>query len=183
MDLQLTAKTVNQQRDRRLPPGRWSRLRRAGAPLRPSRTIIRLDYAIVAWGGVLAAVHFYWAAGGTALNSGGPVDGGAAAYIAFIAVLGVIGGLVGLAIARAATRRIPRRPLLLLTRVAATLLLFSVATRRDPIGRRHRRQLDGGPYVHRRDHALLSRRRRAVRARRPSRPTRGHSRRASTPTS
>ena len=128
MDLQLTAKTVNQQRDRRLPPGRWSRFRRAGAPLRPSRTMIRLGYAIVAWGGVFAAVHFYWAAGGTALNNGGPVDGGAAAYIAFIAVLGVIGGLVGLAIARAATRRIPRRPLLLLTRVGATLLLFGVAT-------------------------------------------------------
>ena len=124
MDLQLTAKTVNQQRDRRLPPGRWSRLRRAGAPLRPSRTMVRLGYAIAAWGGVFAAVHFYRAAGGTALNNGGPVDGGAAAYIAFIAVLG---GLVGLAIARAATRRIPRRPLLLLTRVGATLLLFGVA--------------------------------------------------------
>ena len=124
MDLQLTAKTVNQQRDRRLPPGGWSRLRRAGAPLRPSRTMVRLGYAIAAWGGVFAAVHFYWAAGGTALNNGGPVDGGAAAFIAFIAV---IAGLVGLAIARAATRRIPRRPLLLLTRVGATLLLFGVA--------------------------------------------------------
>ena len=127
MDLQLTAKTVNQQRDRRLPPGRWGRLRRAGAPLRPSRTTIGLGYAIAAWGGVFAAVHFYWAAGGTALSFSGSLDAGSAAYIAFIAVLGVIGGLVGVAIARAATRRIPRRPLLLLTRVGATLLLFGVA--------------------------------------------------------
>jgi hypothetical protein len=89
--------------------------------------MIRLGYAIVGWGGVFAAVHFYWAAGGTVLDNGGPADAGASAYIAFIAVLGVIGGLVGLAIARAATRRIPRRPLLLLTRVGATLLLFGVA--------------------------------------------------------
>jgi hypothetical protein len=131
MDLQLTAKTANQQRDRRLLRGRWSRLRRARPPLRPSRTMIRLGYAIAGWGGVFAAVHFYWAAGGTALNNGGPADGGASAYVAFIAVLGVIGGLVGVAIARAATRRIPRRPLLLLTRVGAALLLLGVAIARS----------------------------------------------------
>ena len=90
--------------------------------------MIRLGYAVVAWGGVFAAVHFYWAAGGIALNNGGPVDGGAGAYIAFITVFGVIGSLVGLPTAHAATRRIPRRPLLLLIRVGATLLLFGVAS-------------------------------------------------------
>ena len=125
MDLQLTAKTVNQQRDRRLPPGGWSRLRRAGAPLlrcgRWSGWVTRSRPGAAS----LLPFTSTGRRAGTALNNGGPVDGGAAAFIAFIAV---IAGLVGLAIALAPLRDESHVVLLLLlTRARATLLLFGVA--------------------------------------------------------
>ncbi len=88
-----------------------------------------LGYAIAAWGAIFAAVHFYWAAGGTTASTGaagGAADGWVAAYIAFIAVIGTAGGMVGLAIARDGAPRVPRRTLLLLTRTGATLLLIGV---------------------------------------------------------
>jgi hypothetical protein len=88
-----------------------------------------LGYAIVAWAAIFAAVHFYWAAGGTAVSTGaagGAAGGWVAAYIAFIAVLGIAGGAVGLAIARDGAPRVPRRVLLFLARAGATLLLIGV---------------------------------------------------------
>jgi len=104
---------------------------RGGGPVHSQvpRVTMRLGYAIAAWGGIFAAVHFYWAAGGTAASAGPATeaaDGWVAAYIAFIALLGIAGGTVGLAIARNGVLGVPRRVLFLLTRTGATVLLIGV---------------------------------------------------------
>jgi hypothetical protein len=91
---------------------------------------IALGYGIAAWGALFAAVHFYWAAGGTAIVTGdesGGAGGWAAAYIAFIAVLGLVAGVVGLALGREAPSPVSRRTLVRVARLGAALLLFGVA--------------------------------------------------------
>jgi hypothetical protein len=72
----------------------------------PSHKLVRLANATVAWGVLFAVVHFYWAAGGTALHNSGATDAAAQAYIGFIAVI----GLVSAAVAHGLRARLGRAP-------------------------------------------------------------------------
>jgi hypothetical protein len=83
----------------------------------------RLRQITIAWSALFAVVHIYWAAGGAAGMNGEPADTtGAQGYIAFIALLGILGGAVAFALdARPGDRR-----LILLARVGGAALLAGV---------------------------------------------------------
>jgi hypothetical protein len=84
--------------------------------------VLTLSHIAAAWAAVFAIVHFYWAAGGEIGMNGDPADtAGAQIYIAVIALL----GLVGAALAYAATR--PSRTRTLLVRAGGAALLLGVA--------------------------------------------------------
>jgi hypothetical protein len=80
----------------------------------------------VFWAVVFALVHAYWAAGGAAgMNE--PADTpGAQGYIAFIALLGLLGGAVAHGLLPGARGLIERRRLVLLARVGGGALLVGV---------------------------------------------------------
>lgn len=90
----------------------------------PSSLLARLT---VAWGVLFAAVHFYWAAGGTALGNGGAADAAEQVYIAFIAAVGLVGAAVGHGLEHDWGARVGRRRLVLLARVGGAALLLGVA--------------------------------------------------------
>jgi hypothetical protein len=72
-----------------------------------SLTLTRVGHVTAAWGVLFAVVHAYWAAGGAAGMNGEPADTLAVqSYIAFIAVLGLVGAAVahGLVYGRAPGR-------------------------------------------------------------------------------
>ena len=88
-------------------------------------TFTRLGHLTMAWGVLFALVHAYWAAGGEAGMRGDAADTtGAQLYVAFIAVLGLVGAVV-------AGARVhgwgARRLVTLLTRASAAMLLAGVA--------------------------------------------------------
>jgi hypothetical protein len=80
----------------------------------------------VAWGVLFAIVHFYWAAGGTALGNGNVSDAAGQAYIAFIAAVGLLGAAVGHGFAHEWGARLGRRRLRLLARAGGAALLLGV---------------------------------------------------------
>ena len=77
-------------------------------------------------GVLFTAVHFYWAAGGTALGQSGATDAAQNAYIAFIAVLGLVGAAVGHGFQHAWGARLGRHRLELLARAGGAALAFGV---------------------------------------------------------
>lgn len=80
----------------------------------------------VAWGVLFAVVHFYWAAGGTALGNGGVTDAAAQAYIGFIAVVGLVGAAVAHGFVHGWGARLGRQRLTLLARAGGAVLLLGV---------------------------------------------------------
>ena len=94
--------------------------------MRASKPADLVARVTVAWAVLFAVVHAYWAAGGTAGMNGDPADtAGVQAYIAFITVLGLLGGAVahGLATSRSP---LPRRTLVILARLGGAALLAGV---------------------------------------------------------
>lgn len=88
----------------------------------------RVGVATSIWGVVFAVVHFYWAAGGSAGGQGGAGPGLAASlYIAFIAMLGLLGAVVAHGLSQPGGERRQRRRLVLLARAGGALLLAGVA--------------------------------------------------------
>jgi hypothetical protein len=78
----------------------------------------------VVWAVLFAVAHAYWAAGGSA-GMGHPADSaGAQLYIAFVAMLGLVGAAV--AWARASHSHAHQRAAVLLARVAGAALLLGV---------------------------------------------------------
>jgi len=80
----------------------------------------------VAWGVLFAVVHFYWAAGGTALGNGGETEAAAQAYIGFIAVVGLVGAAVGHGFEHDWGARLGRQRLTLLARAGGAALALGV---------------------------------------------------------
>ena len=80
----------------------------------------------VAWGLLFAIVHFYWAAGGTAMNNGGATDTAAQAYIGLIAAIGLVSAAVGHGFVHDWGARLGRRRLALLARAGGAVLLLGV---------------------------------------------------------
>lgn len=79
----------------------------------------------VAWAVLFAVVHAYWAAGGSGLGAGHPANSaGAQVYIAFVAMLGLVGAAV--AWARASASHAHQRAAALLARAAGAALLLGV---------------------------------------------------------
>lgn len=88
----------------------------------------RVGVATSIWGVVFAVVHFYWAAGGSAGTDGGAGPSLAAAlYIAFVAVLGLLGAVVAYGLSQPRGERRRRRRLALLARIGGVALLAGVA--------------------------------------------------------
>jgi hypothetical protein len=94
-------------------------------PLIRSISLPLLAGLTVAWGVLFAAVHFYWAAGGTGLGQGAS-GAGAQAYIAFIAAVGLAGAAVGHGFEHDWGARVGRRRLTLLARAGGAALLLGV---------------------------------------------------------
>ncbi len=85
----------------------------------------RLAWITTVWAVVFAVIHGYWAAGGTAGMNGDPAaTAGEQAYIAFIALLGVVAALVAHRFLRAGS---PPRRLTLVARAGGVVLLVGVA--------------------------------------------------------
>jgi hypothetical protein len=95
-------------------------------PLIRSLSLPLLARLTVAWGLLFAAVHIYWAAGGTALGNGGATDAAAQAYIGFIAAVGLVGAAVGHGFVRDWGARVGRQRLTLLARAGGAALLLGV---------------------------------------------------------
>lgn len=94
----------------------------------PSRRLLRIGNATVAWGLLFAVVHAYWAAGGKIGTNGGAADTPAAqGYIAVIAVLGLVGAAVAYRLVHNSIPRSGRVPLILLARTGGIALLLGVA--------------------------------------------------------
>ncbi len=93
----------------------------------PGISRLRLGVATSVWGVVFAIVHFYWAFGGSAGTDWNTPSLGASLYIAFIAVLGLLGAAVAHGLSRSWVVRVQRRRLLLLARIGAIALLLGVA--------------------------------------------------------
>jgi hypothetical protein len=75
---------------------------------------------------LFVAVHFYWAAGGTALGNGGDTDAAEQAYIGFIAAVGLLGAAVGHGFAHGWGARLGHRRLTLLARAGGAALVPGV---------------------------------------------------------
>jgi hypothetical protein len=91
-----------------------------------SRT--RVGHVTAAWGVLFAVVHTYWATGGAAGMNGEPADTPAVqGYIAFIAVLGLLGGAVAHGLVHPWGTRLGRRTLILAARAGGATLLLGVA--------------------------------------------------------
>jgi hypothetical protein len=86
----------------------------------------RVGVATSIWGVVFAVVHFYWAADGSIGTNGKTPSLAASLYIAFIAVLGLLGAVVAHGLSQRWGERLERR-LVLLARVGGTALLAGVA--------------------------------------------------------
>lgn len=89
-------------------------------------SIRRLGIVTAIWGIVFASVHFYWAAGGGAAYEGTP-SLAESLYIAFIAVLGLVGAAVAQGLYQPWGTRVGRRALRRLARVGGVILLLGVA--------------------------------------------------------
>jgi hypothetical protein len=90
-----------------------------------SRRVFAVTTAV--WGIVFAAVHFYWAAGGGAGMDGGTPTLAEALYIAFIAVLGLVGAAVAHGLYRPWGARVGQRRLRIAARLGGVVLLLGVA--------------------------------------------------------
>ena len=95
-------------------------------PLIRSICLPLLGRLTVGWGVVFAAVHFYWAAGGTALGNGGATDAADQAYIWFIAAVGLLGAAVGYGFVHDWDARLGRHRLTLLARAGGAALVLGV---------------------------------------------------------
>lgn len=95
-------------------------------PFTRSISLLLLARLTIAWGVLFAVVHFYWAAGGTALGNGGETDPAAQAYIGFIAAVGLVGAAIGHGFAHDWGARLGRRRLTLLARAGGAALLLGV---------------------------------------------------------
>lgn len=90
--------------------------------IRPTN-ITRVAQFTAIWGVLFAVVHAYWAAGGETGMNGDPADTPAAqSYIAFIAVLGLVGAAVAAGLGRGSHRRV----LIVLARAGGAALLVGV---------------------------------------------------------
>jgi hypothetical protein len=78
------------------------------------------------WGVAFAAVHFYWAAGGTVAHDPSGQGLADSLYIAFIAVLGLAGAAVALGLRQPWGTRVGRPRLRVIARVGGTLLFLGV---------------------------------------------------------
>ena len=93
-----------------------------------SLSLTRVGHVTVAWGVLFGVVHAYWAAGGAAGMNGDPADTLAVqSYIAFIAVLGLVGAAVAHGVVHGLGARVGRRTLILLARAGGAVLLVGVA--------------------------------------------------------
>jgi hypothetical protein len=90
-------------------------------------TFQRLASITAIWGVVFAVVHVYWAAGGDAGMTDDVSGPGAAAYVALIAVLGLLGAAVALGLDRPWGALVGRRRLRRLSRAGGIALLVGVA--------------------------------------------------------
>jgi hypothetical protein len=93
----------------------------------PSPKLVRIATATAAWGVLFAVVHFYWAAGGTALNNAGATDAAAQAYIGFIAVVGLVSAAIVQSFVHDWRARLGRQRLTLLTRAGGAALVVITA--------------------------------------------------------
>lgn len=80
----------------------------------------------VAWGVLFAIVHFYWAAGGTAITNAGATDAAAQAYIGLIALVGLVSAAVAHGLVHDWGARLGRQRLTLLARAGGAALLLGV---------------------------------------------------------
>jgi hypothetical protein len=85
-----------------------------------------LGVTTLIWGFVFAAFHFYWAAGGDAAMDEGARTLGAALYIGFVAVLGLVGAVVAHGLYRPWGARVGCRRLRLVARLGGLMLLAGV---------------------------------------------------------
>lgn len=94
---------------------------------RPGISLRRVGTATAGWGVVFAIVHFYWAAGGSVGTQGGAASSLAASfYIAFIAVLGLLGAAVAHGLSHEWGESVGPRRLALLARAGGVALLTGV---------------------------------------------------------
>lgn len=83
--------------------------------------------ATVIWGVLFSVVHFYWAAGGLVGTYGDTPSLAESLYIAFIAVLGLLGATVAHGLYQPWGARVfGRRRLILLARIGGVALLLGV---------------------------------------------------------
>jgi hypothetical protein len=85
-----------------------------------------LGAATVAWGIVFAGFHFYWAAGGGVGMDEGSATLAESLYIAFVAVLGLVGAAVAHGLYQPWGARIGRRRLRLTALLGGLALLLGV---------------------------------------------------------
>jgi hypothetical protein len=95
-------------------------------PLIRSISLPLVARVTVAWGVLFAVVHFYWAAGGTALGNAGATDAAAQAYIGFIALVGLLSAAVAHGFEHDWGARLGRGRLTLLARVGGGVLVLGV---------------------------------------------------------
>lgn len=89
--------------------------------------LVYVGNATAVWAALFAVVHAYWASGGEIGTKGGAAGTPAAqAYIAAIALLGVIGAAIAYRLAHGPRTRRHRAPLTLLARVGGAALLLGV---------------------------------------------------------
>lgn len=95
-------------------------------PLIRSISLPLVAQLTVAWGVLFAIVHFYWAAGGTALNYVGATDATTQAYIGLIAAIGLVSAAVAHGFVHSWGARLGRQRLTLLARAGGAALLLGV---------------------------------------------------------
>jgi hypothetical protein len=87
----------------------------------------RLGAVTAAWGIAFAAVHVYWAAGGTIAYDSNGQSGFDSLYIGFVALIGLASAAIALGLCQAWGIRVGRNRLRLLARAGGTLLGLGVA--------------------------------------------------------
>jgi hypothetical protein len=87
----------------------------------------RFSTITAAWGLVFAVVHVYWAAGGDAGMRDDVSSPGAALYVGFVAVLGLVGAAVAYGLDRPWGAKVGSRRLRVLARAGGVALLLGVA--------------------------------------------------------